>query len=61
MLGKRASVEILEGQCWKTVYKKAKGGGPKESYAIKAMDDDGTNVTKFLKKHDFDKLNCPQK
>ena len=58
---KRASVEIPEGDCYKVVYKKTKGGGPKESYAVRAQDDDGTNLTKFCKKSDFEALSCPQK
>jgi hypothetical protein len=57
---KRESVEIPENQCKKKIYKKTKGGGPKESYALRAVDNDGTNLTKFIKKADFDALNIPQ-
>ena len=56
---KRASVEVPESSCKKVIYKKTKGGGPKESYALRAKDDDGTNLTKFVKKTDFDAMKLP--
>ncbi len=58
---KRESVEIPMNNCYKVIYKKTKGGGPKESYAVKAKDDDGTNLTKFIKKTKFEELEIPLK
>jgi hypothetical protein len=57
---KKASVEISEEQCWKVKYQRTKGGGPKENYALRAKDDDGTTLTKFCKKEVFDSMNCPE-
>jgi hypothetical protein len=56
---KRASVEIPESGCKKVVYKRETSKGVQERYAVRAKDDDGTSLTKFLKKADFDKLSCP--
>ena len=56
---KRESVEIPESACKKVVYKRETSKGVQERYAVRAKDDDGTNLTKFLKKADFDKLSCP--
>ncbi len=56
---KRESVEIPESECKKVVYKRETSKGVQERYAVRAQDDDGTNLTKFLKKADYDKLSCP--
>ena len=56
---KRESVEIAESSCKKKIYTRETSKGTQERYAVRAVDDDGTNLTKFLKKADYDKLNCP--
>ncbi len=56
---KRQAVTIADGDCRKVVYKRKTSKGIQERYAIRAKDDDGTNLTKFLKKDLFDKLSCP--
>lgn len=57
---KRKSVEIAESACQKVVYKRKTTKGVQERYAIRAKDDDGTNLTKFINKETFEKLNCPK-
>ncbi len=56
---KRAKVDVAESKCKKVVYKKKTTKGVQERYAVRAQDDDGTNLTKFITKKDFDKLTCP--
>jgi hypothetical protein len=56
---KRASVEVDEGNCYKVVYKKETSKGVQERYAVRAKDDDGTNLTKFINKETFGTLSCP--
>lgn len=56
---KREKVDISESDCKKVIYKRETSKGTQERYAVRAKDDDGTNLTKFLKKADFDNLNCP--
>lgn len=56
---KRAKVKIEESDCKKTVYKRKTSKGLQERYAVRATDDDGTNLTKFMSKDDFDRTNCP--
>ena len=56
---KRESVEIPESECKKVVYKRETSKGVQERYAVRAVDDDGTNLTKFVNKETFDKLTCP--
>lgn len=58
---KRASVELEETGCYKVVYKKETSKGVQERFAVRAKDDDGTNLTKFINKATFDGLNCPVK
>ena len=53
---KRESVEVDEGTCYKVVYKKETSKGVQERYAVRAKDDDGTNLTKFINKATFDGL-----
>ena len=55
---KRASVEVDESTCCKVVYRKETSKGVQERYGIKSKDD-GTNLTKFCSKTDFDALDCP--
>ncbi|MCF7791773.1 MAG: hypothetical protein K9L78_04930 [Victivallales bacterium] len=57
---KRESVEVDESSCYKVVYKKETKKGVQERYAVRAKDDDGTNLTKFINKATFDSLSCPQ-
>ena len=57
---KRESVEIDEKDCKKVVYKRETSKGTQERYAIRAQDDDGTNLTKFVNKETYDKLKCPK-
>ena len=57
---KRQSVEIPEANCKKVVYKRQTSKGPQERYAVRAKDNDGTNLTKFVNKAVYDKLACPK-
>jgi hypothetical protein len=56
---KRKQVEIPEAKIKKAVYKRKTSKGVQERYAVRAQDDDGTNLTKFIDKATFDKLSCP--
>ena len=56
---KRESVEIAESTCKKVVYKRETSKGTQERYAVRAKDDDGTNLTKFVNKATYDSLSCP--
>ncbi|NOY75058.1 MAG: hypothetical protein GXP32_04620 [Kiritimatiellaeota bacterium] len=56
---KRESVEIAEKECTKVIYKRKTSKGTQERYAVRAKDDDGTNLTKFVNKATYDKLSCP--
>lgn len=56
---KRAKVKIADAKCTKVVYtRKTKAGTTQKRYAVKAKDDDGTNLTKFIKQADYEKLAC---
>ena len=55
---KRESVEVAEANCKKVVYKRKTSKGVQERYAVRAKDDDGTNLTKFVNKATYDKLSC---
>ncbi|MBN1864572.1 MAG: hypothetical protein JW808_06690 [Victivallales bacterium] len=57
---KRKSVEVSEANCKKVVYKRQTSKGPQERYAVRAQDNDGTNLTKFVNKATYDKLSCPK-
>ena len=56
---KSTKVEIAENQCEKVVYKRETAKGVQERYAVKAVDDDGTHLTKFVSKDAYGKLKCP--
>ena len=56
---KRKAVTVADGDCRKVVYKRKTIKGVQERYAVRAQDDDGTNLTKFLNKASFEKLACP--
>jgi len=53
---KRQKVEIPDSKVKKTVY----GTNDRLRYAVRAQDDDGTNLTKFVSKDTYDRLNVPE-
>ena len=53
---KRKKVSISEESIEKVEYKKETSKGTQVRYAFKAQDDDGTNLTKFCSKEDFDSI-----
>jgi len=53
---KREKVEIKEDACTRVVYTRQTAKGEQKRYALKAKDDDGTNLTKFINKETFDSL-----
>ena len=53
---KRKKVSIDESKIEKVEYKKETSKGTQVRYAFKAVDDDGTNLTKFCSKVDYDAL-----
>ena len=54
---KRKKVEIDESDVEKVTYdRELKDGSTQTRYAFKAQDDDGTNLTKFCSKADFESL-----
>lgn len=56
---KKAKVTIDDAKCTKVIYsKKTKAGTIQERYAVKAIDDDGTALTKFISKATYDSLKC---
>ena len=57
---KRAKVTIEESGVTKQSYQKtAKNGSVQVRYAFKAFDDDGTNLTRFCSKADWDAVSAP--
>lgn len=57
---KRKKVKIAVAKVEKTSYKrKLKDGGTQVRYAFRATDDDGTKLTKFCSKADWDKVTAP--
>ena len=57
---KRAKVTIDEDRVRKQSYQKTnKDGAVQERYAFKAIDDDGTNLTRFCSKADWDAVSAP--
>lgn len=53
---KKAKVKIDSKQIKKVEYKKKTAKGESVRYAFKAVDDDGTSLTKFCSKADYDKF-----
>jgi hypothetical protein len=54
---KRKKVEIDESKVEKVTYdRKLKDGSTQTRYAFKAQDDDGTKLTKFCSKADYEAL-----
>jgi len=56
---KRESVNVDGKNCTKVIYKTKTAKGVQERYAIRAKDNDGTNLIKFISKSTFDALKCP--
>lgn len=56
---KRKKVSIGENQIEKVEYKRETSKGTQVRYAFRAKDDDGTNLTKFVSKADYDKVDAP--
>jgi len=54
---KRMKVTIADDQIKKTTYK---GRGDQIRYAVRAKDDDGTMMTKFVSHDVWDGLNVPE-
>ena len=55
---KRKEVEVCDCNCKKVVYERNTSKGVQKRYAVRAHDD-GTNLTKFVDKETFDKLQIP--
>ena len=53
---KKAKVQIDPKNISKVEYKKKTSKGEQVRYAFKAVDDDGTKLTKFCSKADYDKF-----
>ncbi|MGC6367649.1 MAG: hypothetical protein ACON35_06600 [Candidatus Marinamargulisbacteria bacterium] len=56
---KRKKVTINESEIKKVEYKRETTKGTQVRYAFRAQDDDGTNLTKFVSKADYDKVDAP--
>jgi len=56
---KRKKVSIEESEIKKVEYKRETSKGIQIRYAFRAQDDDGTNLTKFVSKADYDKVSAP--
>ena len=56
---KRKKVSIEESAISKVEYKRETTKGVQIRYAFRAQDDDGTNLTKFVSKTDYDKVDAP--
>ena len=58
---KRKKVSIDESSITKTKYeRKLKDGGTQTRFAFRAKDDDGSNLTKFCSKADWDAISAPE-
>lgn len=55
---KRETVTVADDKCRKVIYKRKTAKGVQERYAVRAVDNDGSNLTKFIDKKTFDKLSC---
>lgn len=55
---KKAKVDVSEDMVKKTTYTNKKTG--RVSYAVRAVDDDGTHLTKFVSKDAYDGLDVPK-
>ena len=54
---KRKKVSINESDIQKVEYTRETSKGTQIRYAFKAVDDDGTNLTKFVSKVSYDTVN----
>ncbi|MBU1119252.1 hypothetical protein KKH43_05210 [Patescibacteria group bacterium] len=58
---KKAKVTIADDKIKKTKYEKtSKDGSVTVRYAFRAVDDDGTNLTKFASEADWKALDAPE-
>ena len=57
---KRKKVQKEEGDVKKVKYERTTSKGVQIRYAVKAVDDDGTNLTKFCSKVDWDAISAPE-
>jgi hypothetical protein len=58
---KRKKVQIDEKDVQKIKYqRKTTSGETQVRFAVKAVDDDKTNLTKFMSKADWEKLSAPE-
>jgi len=58
---KRKKVSIKDGISKVEYARQLKDGSTQTRYALKAVDDDGTNLTKFCSKSDWDAIEAPVK
>ena len=59
---KKAKVKVSEDSCWKVKYNtKLKSGKTQTRYAVKATDDDGVNLTKFVSESDWKSFSIKEK
>jgi hypothetical protein len=56
---KRANVKVADAKCTKVIFKKETSKGEQLRYGIKAVDTDGTKLTKFVSKATYDAIKCP--
>ena len=56
---KRKKVKISVNSLKKSKYERKTSTGVQIRYAFRAQDDDGTNLTKFCSKADWDKVTAP--
>ena len=55
---KKAKVKIADSKCVKVEYPRETSKGVQIRYGVKAVDDDGTNLTIFVSKDKYDKIKC---
>ncbi len=56
---KRKKVKVNASKLKKAQYTRETNKGVQVRYAFRAQDDDGTNLTKFCKKEEWDKVEAP--
>ncbi len=57
---KGKKVVVADSKCEKVVYPRQTSKGVQKRYAVKAVDDDGISLTKFIKEDAFKALKCPE-
>lgn len=55
---KRAKVQVALDDCKKVIYERKTSKGVQKRYAVRAQDDDGTNLTKFVNQATYESLSC---